>query len=89
MSEMSKRGLVPAAARAVVGADRIARLVLGLTRETMGRVFEIGDVNGEPGIRVYADGTLMAIASIAAAGTQIAEFYVVLNPDKLNVTATR
>jgi RNA polymerase sigma-70 factor (ECF subfamily) len=76
-------GRVPAAAHAVVGADRITRLVLGLTRDAVGRKFQFATVNGEPGMRVYAEGTLIAIVSIAAVGTRIAEFYVVLNPDKL------
>ena len=71
--------------RPIVGADRIARLVMGL-RESSGRTdstLEIATINGEAGLRLRDGDRLIATMSIATDGEQILNVYAVVNPDKL------
>lgn len=78
-------GKVGAAVNPIVGADRIARLVLGLQDKfwSNGRVLEIATINGETGLRLREDDRLIATMSIATDGEQILAVYAVVNPDKL------
>lgn len=75
------------ALRPVVGADRIARLLVGGMRKfgaPQGEIrTEIRPVNGTPGILVFIDGLLSQITSIAVEDEKILAFYVQLNPEKL------
>jgi len=81
-------GVVSATRRVVRGADRIARLVLGLRRK-YGDVLrhELAWINGEPAIRSYARGQFHATTSFAVDGERIVGFYRVMNPDKLKHVA--
>jgi RNA polymerase sigma-70 factor (ECF subfamily) len=79
-------GKTPAAARPILGADRIARLVIGL-REKFWRAdrhFEIAVVNGETALCLLDGQRLVATMSIATDGQRIQAVYAVLNPDKLS-----
>jgi RNA polymerase sigma-70 factor, ECF subfamily len=76
-------GRVPASMRPVAGNDRIARLVLGLTRDVTGWTMHVATVNGEPGLHVRVHGQLAGVMSVALDGDRIAAVYVVVNPDKL------
>jgi RNA polymerase sigma-70 factor, ECF subfamily len=78
-------GKTPAAARPILGADRIARLVIGLRQKfwVAGRHFEITVVNGETALCLLDGGHLVATMSIATDGRHIQAVYTVLNPDKL------
>jgi RNA polymerase sigma-70 factor (ECF subfamily) len=69
----------------IVGADRIARLVIRLREKfwTVDRTVEVGTVNGEPGLCFRDGGRLTAVISIATDGERILDVYAVLNPDKL------
>jgi len=78
-------GKVGAAVNPIVGADRIARLVLGLREKfwSHGRVLEVATINGEAGLRLRDGDRLIATMSIATDGEQILAVYAVVNPDKL------
>jgi RNA polymerase sigma-70 factor (ECF subfamily) len=79
-------GRVSAARRPVVGADKVARLLLGLV-ERYGRTL-LEDarpvlVNGEPGFIGPAGRSAVAVNVLAVRDGRIAGFYGVLNPEKL------
>jgi RNA polymerase sigma-70 factor (ECF subfamily) len=79
-------GKTPAAARPILGAGRIARLVIGLREKFWqpDRHFEIAVINGETGLCLLDGEHLVATMSIATDGDRIQAFYTVLNPDKLS-----
>ena len=70
----------------VVGADRIARLVIGIREKfwTRDRTLRVCDVNGETGLCILDGERLTAAMSIATDGERILEVYAVINPDKLH-----
>ncbi len=78
-------GRVNAGRRAIVGSERIVRLVLGLeSRFYGGRVTRhLAAVNGETGLLTWMRGRLHSSLSIATDGERILAVYNVLNPDKL------
>lgn len=78
-------GKVGAAPTPVVGAARIAKLVIGLREKfwAVDRVMEVAAVNGETGLRIRDGDRLTAAMSIATDGERILAVYAVLNPDKL------
>lgn len=78
-------GKTGAAPRPIVGADRIARLVLGLREKfwAPNRVFDLETVNGETGLCLRDGRRLTATISIATDGERILAVYAVVNPDKL------
>ena len=82
-------GKTAAAPRPIVGADRIARLVLGLREKfwAADRALEIATVNGETGLCIRDGGRLTATMSIATDGERILAVYAVVNPDKLALRA--
>ncbi len=77
-------GKAAAAPMPIAGADRIARLVLGLREKfwAADRVLEFATINGETGLCIR-DGALMAAMTIATDGERILAVYAVVNPDKL------
>ena len=78
-------GKAAAALRPIVGADRIARLVMSLHERfwANGHTLEIATINGEAGLRLRDGDRLIATMSIATDGEQIFNVYAVVNPDKL------
>jgi RNA polymerase sigma-70 factor (ECF subfamily) len=78
-------GKTGAAPRPIIGADRIARLVIGLRQKfwTNGRRLEIATINGEAGLSLRDGDRLIATMSIATDGERIDAVYAVVNPDKL------
>jgi len=78
-------GKAGAGVRPVVGADDIARLVLGLRERfiSANRVMEIATVNGETGLCLRDGDRLIATMSIVTDGERIQAVYAVVNPDKL------
>ncbi|MER7755685.1 RNA polymerase sigma factor SigJ [Kitasatospora sp. NPDC097643] len=80
-------GIVRAAARPVLGADKVARLVAGLVAKwfTPEYALDFALVNGEPGLVWYekATGTVAGVVGFAVADGRITEAYVVVNPQKL------
>jgi len=79
-------GKTAAAPRPVVGADRIARLVIGLREKfwAVNRTIEVANINGETGLVIKDGARLTATLSIATDGERILDVYAVVNPDKLH-----
>lgn len=78
-------GRTAAAPHPVAGAERIAKLVLGLREKfwAADRTVEIAAINGEPGLRIRDGNRLTAAMSIATDGQHILAVYAIVNPDKL------
>ena len=79
-------GKTGAAPVPIVGAERIARLVIGLREKFWApdRTIEIATVNGETGLCLRDGQRLIATLSIATDGERILAVYAVVNPDKLS-----
>jgi RNA polymerase sigma-70 factor (ECF subfamily) len=79
-------GRVPASPRAIVGAARIAKLVIGLMNRIYGTAatLHLMEVNGETGLCVRVDGKLRVVLTVETDGTRILAVWVVVNPDKLS-----
>jgi RNA polymerase sigma-70 factor (ECF subfamily) len=70
--------------RAVLGADRVARLVAGIERKWQGEGrHELIRVNGGPGLLTWRNGLPDSVTSLDVREGRIAAIYVVRNPDKL------
>jgi RNA polymerase sigma-70 factor (ECF subfamily) len=84
-------GRVPAVRRVIEGAERIARLFLGLERKYRGVVrHELSWVNGEPALLSFVGHQLLMSTSFDVDGARLVGFYRVLNPEKLrHLTTTR
>ena len=78
-------GRTAASPRPIVGAGRIAKLVIGLRQRLQSETasMELVEVNGETGILVRADGRVIAIMAFETDGERIHAVYAVVNPDKL------
>ncbi|OLT55127.1 RNA polymerase sigma-70 factor [Cellulosimicrobium sp. CUA-896] len=77
-------GTAGAARRPIVGADRIARyLVGGLGKARRAVTMEPAWLNGAPGLRVEVDGALAAAVGLVVEGARITRILGVANPDKL------
>ena len=78
-------GKTGAAPHPIVGADRIAKLVIGLREKfwAVGRTMEIATINGETGLCIRDGDRLTATLSILTDGEHIHAVYAVVNPDKL------
>ncbi len=69
----------------IIGAERIAKLVLGLREKfwATGRTMDVEIINSEPGLCVRDNGRVTATISFVTDGQQIVNVYAVVNPDKL------
>jgi RNA polymerase sigma-70 factor, ECF subfamily len=78
-------GKVAAAPAPIVGADRIARLVIGLREKfwAVDRTIAVTTINGETGLSIRDGDRLTATISIATDGERIHAVYAVVNPEKL------
>lgn len=80
-----------AAINPIVGADRIARFLIGVSKKPEARLASVwtpARINGAPGVVVsLADGTVDTTFSVELDGDRIRALYVVRNPDKLHVAA--
>ncbi len=76
---------VQAARRVIHGADRISRLVLGVTKKfcVPGVTRRLGSVNGQAALLLELDGRIVGALSVATDGERIVRVDHVLNPDKL------
>lgn len=74
-----------AALNPIHGADKIARVFIGLAGKTAGRVIRVEPtmINGSIGALFYMDGELDHTLSLSIDGDRIAAIYLVRNPDKL------
>jgi RNA polymerase sigma-70 factor (ECF subfamily) len=78
-------GKSAAAPRPIVGAERIARLVIGLREKfwAVDRTIEIASINGETGLCIRDGNRLTATMSIDTDGERIFAVYAIVNPEKL------
>ena len=73
-----------AARRPIVGADRLARYLLGgIAKAGPGFVMVPVFVNGQPGVRIEVDGELAAAVSVIVEHGRVVRIYSIANPDKL------
>jgi RNA polymerase sigma-70 factor (ECF subfamily) len=80
-------GHQPSWPNAIVGRDKVARLLaaLGTDLTRMGLAIRPTQVNGQPGATVHApDGGLINVLSLDIAGGQVQTVRSVINPDKLH-----
>ncbi|MGV0853307.1 RNA polymerase sigma-70 factor [Mycolicibacterium phlei] len=77
-------GKVSAARRPVVGAEKVARVLIGLVRVAgeAGRV-EPAMYNNAPALKLYTGDKFEGIVTIEITDGRISNFYVMRNPDKL------
>ena len=81
-------GKAKAARRVVRGADRVARLALGLERKFRPAVIDrLTWLNGEPAVAHYRHGRLLAASFCDVDGDRIVAMYRVVNPEKLTRVA--
>ena len=84
-------GKASAARRPVIGADKVARAVVGL----IGRGLQLPDVRAEmaicnaaPAVVLYAGDRLEGIFTVEIVDGKITNFYAMRNPDKLAAATT-
>ena len=77
-------GLVTSARKPVLGADRVARFLLGiLAKEQPGDLIDRIVVNGAPGFAAYHQGKLATIVSVTVAAGRVTRLDLVRAPGKL------
>ena len=77
-------GLVTSARKPVLGADRVARFLLGiLAKEQPGDAIDPVVVNGAPGFAVYQQGKLVTIVSVTVAPGRVTRLDLIRAPGKL------
>jgi len=78
-------GRKPAALNPIIGAEKVARLFIGLAAKNAGRDIRVVPtvINGSIGALLYMDGEIDHTISMAIDGEKIAAIYLVRNPDKL------
>jgi RNA polymerase sigma-70 factor, ECF subfamily len=82
-------GKVSAARRPVVGAERVARAIVGLMRKAGPAVHvDMVTCNSDPAVLFYRGEHLEMVVTVEIADDKIANFYVMRNPDKLTALAT-
>ena len=78
-------GRVSAALRPVVGADRVARFLLGLPRLEPDAVLEPVETPDGLSFLASVDGRVNTVITLAVANGKVTEVYLVRNPDKLTL----
>ncbi|OBJ11170.1 RNA polymerase sigma-70 factor [Mycobacterium sp. 1465703.0] len=84
-------GVVSAARRPVVGAEKVARAIAGLMRRaaTMGAVrVDMVTCNSAPAVLLYLGEQLEGVITLEIVEDKITNFYVMRNPQKLAALAT-
>jgi hypothetical protein len=81
-------GHVRTALRPVTGAEKIARLFLGVLRKEPGVAVTEEYVNGRPGLVGRVDGTTVAVISIQIDNGIISHIRLMMNPEKLDAWNT-
>ena len=77
-------GQVTSARKPVLGADRVARFLLGvLAKEQPGDLIDRVVVNGAPGFAVYQQGELVTIVSVTVSADRVTRLDLVRAPGKL------
>jgi RNA polymerase sigma-70 factor (ECF subfamily) len=74
-----------AARRPIVGAEKVVRLLMALSRQVTGTVeVEPVPLNGEPGLLLTIDGKVDLAVGASLAGDRVSTIWLVRNPDKLH-----
>jgi len=82
-------GLVSAARRPVVGAERVARAIAGLMRRAGAALrVEMVTCNSAPAVLLYLDEQLEGVITLEIMCDKITNFYVMRNPEKLTTLVT-
>ncbi|MGA9490731.1 MAG: RNA polymerase sigma-70 factor [Mycobacterium sp.] len=84
-------GKASAARRPVIGADKVARAVVGLVSKGMqvpGVRVELVTCNAAPAIAIYVGDYLEGLFTVEIVDGKITNFYAMRNPDKLAAAAT-
>lgn len=83
-------GKVSAATQPIYGADKVARLIIGLmSRAPANLTFSGAEVNGGPALMMWVGGKLYDIINFELGDGQIQALRFVLNPDKLAFIAAQ
>jgi RNA polymerase sigma-70 factor, ECF subfamily len=79
-------GNTPASPRPIVGAERIVKLILGLSKHfsTGGRTLHVANVNGQTGLYYQLEGQMRSVLSVDTDGERIQSVWVIVNPEKLH-----
>lgn len=77
-------GRVTAALRPIEGADKVARMMVGLARRDPGATLEWRAVNGRPGALFTLGGQPFAVLTIEVEAGRIRRVLLLVNPDKLS-----
>ena len=82
-------GIVSAARKPVVGAERVARAIAGLIHKA-GTTLHVQTVtcNSAPAVLLYLGERLEGVITLEIADDKITNFYVMRNPEKLTALAT-
>lgn len=84
-------GKVSAARRPVYGADRVARVAIGLSRAAASFPdvrMELSTYNSTPALLIYSEGRLDAVLAVSIADGKVAHVFAIRNPDKLATAET-
>lgn len=84
-------GVVSAARRPVVGAEKVARAIAGLMRRaaaTDAMRVDMVTCNSAPAVLLYLGEQLEGVITLEIAGDKITNFYVMRNPEKLAALAS-
>jgi RNA polymerase sigma-70 factor (ECF subfamily) len=76
-------GKVKAALRPILGADKVARWLHGVVPADTELSYEWAVANGSPAVLLRIDGQLELVGSVLVIDGQVAEIYLVRNPDTL------
>jgi RNA polymerase sigma-70 factor (ECF subfamily) len=80
-------GKASAARRPVIGADKVARILVGMFRFTQRMTdirIEMANCNNSPAMVVYSGDTLEGVFLVEVVDGKITNFYAMRNPDKLS-----
>jgi RNA polymerase sigma-70 factor, ECF subfamily len=81
-------GKVSAARRPVVGADKVARAIVGLVRKgILDMRVETANCNGAPAVLIYSGDHIDLVIAVEIVDGLITHFYAIRNPDKLAALA--
>jgi len=76
-------GIVKAARRPILGADKVSRFLMGIAEDAMKFDLRFALVNGELGFVAYDGDALRSVLLLDLVDGSIATVYVVANPEKL------
>jgi RNA polymerase sigma factor (sigma-70 family) len=77
-------GKVRTALRPISGAEKVARLFLGVRRKHAGVEVTEEHVGGRPGLVSRLDGTTVAVMATEIKNGSLAQIWLMMNPDKLH-----